>query len=462
MLKQEENELITRVGPGTPMGNTLRRYWMPALVSSELPHPDSDPVRVRLLGEDLIAFRDTNGSVGLMQNNCPHRGASLFFGRNEEAGIRCVYHGWKFDVTGQCVDMPNEPPEYRFESKVRQTAYPAVEHAGLIWTYMGPADKQPPLPDMEWMRAPATHRFVSKTREEANYLQAIEGGIDSVHSSFLHNNNLADKDLYRTIGSSARLEVERTDYGFRYASMRDVGEDGQYVRMYQFVVPFYQMRATMLEGRKGGRRAKIPQLRGHMWVPMDDQNTMVYNYTTSIDADKPLSREYIEEQERNLGRGTGGENVERIRTRANNWLIDREMQKTVNFTGIPGVNTQDLAVQESMGPIVDRSREHLGSTDRAIIMLRRILLDAVATVEQGDTPPGVDPATYRDVRAADVILPKQARWQDAARAALSHWTGRAGTPALPGVPHRLYPRALRCASRARPRRTAAGGPSAPR
>src|SRR5919204_3084835 len=175
MLSREDNERISRVGPGTPMGNLMRRYWMPACLAEELPAPDCPPVRVRLLGEDLVAFRDTQGRLGVLEEFCPHRLASLFLGRNEECGLRCVYHGWKFDVTGQCVDMPNEPPEYRFESKIRLTAYPAAEHAGIIWAYMGPADKQPPLPDMEWMRAPATHRFVSKTREEANYLQAIEG-----------------------------------------------------------------------------------------------------------------------------------------------------------------------------------------------------------------------------------------------------------------------------------------------
>jgi hypothetical protein len=279
---------------------------------------------------------------------------------------------------------------------------------------MGLPDKQPPLPDMEWMRAPATHRFVSKTREEANYLQAIEGGIDSVHSSFLHNNNLADKELYRTIGHSARLEVERTDYGLRYASIRDVGEEGQFVRMYQFVVPFTQMRASMLEGRKGARPYSIPQMRGHMWVPMDDENTMVYNYTTSIDEDKPLTPEYIEQQERASGRGQGGENVERTRTRANNWLIDRQMQRTVNFTGIPGVNTQDLAVQESMGRIVDRSREHLGSTDRAIITCRRVLLEAIGDLEEGVDPLGLDPRVYRDVRPAETLLPHGASWREVA------------------------------------------------
>src|SRR5215211_4447560 len=176
MLKREENELITRVGPDTPMGATMRRYWMPALLSSELPQPDSDPLRLRLLGEDLVAFRDTNGQVGLIQNNCPHRGASLFFGRNEEAGIRCVYHGWKFDVSGQCVDMPNEPAESDFKHKVRARAYPTTEKAGIVWTYMGFADKSPPVPDMEWMRAPEGQMWVSKTYQECNYLQAMEGG----------------------------------------------------------------------------------------------------------------------------------------------------------------------------------------------------------------------------------------------------------------------------------------------
>src|SRR5438445_5313902 len=154
MLKQEENELITRVGPGTPMGETMRRYWMPALLASELPHPDSDPLRVRLLGEDLVAFRDTNSQVGLVAANCPHRGASLFFGRNEESGLRCVYHGWKFDVTGQCVDMPNEPAESNFKNKVQARAYPGLQRGGVIWIYMGPKDKQPDLPDYYWCTQP--------------------------------------------------------------------------------------------------------------------------------------------------------------------------------------------------------------------------------------------------------------------------------------------------------------------
>src|SRR6266566_6117160 len=151
MLSQEENELISRVGPGTPMGNLFREYWLPAMLSEELPNADSDPLRVMMLGEQLIAFRDSNGKVGLLANNCPHRGASLFFGRNEEAGLRCVYHGWKFDTSGRCIDMPNEPSESDFKTKVKAVAYPTQEKAGVVWAYMGPPEKQPVLPDLEWM-----------------------------------------------------------------------------------------------------------------------------------------------------------------------------------------------------------------------------------------------------------------------------------------------------------------------
>src|SRR3954447_12190450 len=191
LLTREENELITRVSAGTPMGNVLRRYWMPALLSSELPAPDAPPVRVKLLGEELVAFRDTNGNVGLLDEFCPHRLASLFLGRNEESGMRCVYHGWKFDTAGQCVDRPSEPAESNFKSRIRLLAYPTVEKAGVVWAYMGAREQQPEFPDMEWMRLPDSHRNVSVTHEYANFVQTVEGGIDTAHSSFLHNNDLS-------------------------------------------------------------------------------------------------------------------------------------------------------------------------------------------------------------------------------------------------------------------------------
>jgi len=413
MTTREENDLITHVGPGTPMGDVLRRYWMPALLSRELPGPDSPPVRVKLLGEDLVAFRDTNGNVGLLEEFCPHRLASLFLGRNEESGLRCVYHGWKFDTAGQCVDMPSEPAESNFKSRIRITSYPVVEQAGVVWTYMGPRERQPELPDMEWMRAPDTHSFVSVTHEYANFVQCVEGGIDTVHSSYLHNNDLSDKSGFRQIATAARLEVVRGDFGFQYAGIRDIGNDQNYVRMYTFVMPFHQIRSRQTYSAKG--REETPTLAGHMWVPIDDENTLVFNWLYAADDDKPLSPEFVERSEQRLGRGPEGETRARHRNRANDWGIDREMQRTVNFSGIYGTNSQDLAVQESMGAIVPRWREHLGTTDLAVLGYRQLLLDSIKIVQEGGDPPGTDPKTYRNLRASDVVLSKDVSWKDVAQ-----------------------------------------------
>ena len=408
MLKREENELITRVGPGTPMGDTMRRYWMPALLSSELPHPDSDPLRVRLLGEDLVAFRDTNGAVGLIQNNCPHRGASLFFGRNEEAGIRCVYHGWKFDVEGTCVDMPNEPAESDFKHKVKATAYPTEERAGLVWVYMGPSEKRPPLPNMEWMRAPAGHTWISKTYEACNYLQAMEGGLDTSHSSFLHR-DLSAEGLAnpRARSTAPRLEVLNTDYGYMYASIRPLPEDRQnFVRIYHYVMPFYQLRA-------GGPAKTLGNTDGHMWVPIDDVTCWAWNF--HFHHDEPQPYEVWQRYEHGMGRGIAEDYMPgtfKLKANASNdYMLDREVQRTVNYTGIRGTNTQDFAVQESMGPIYDRTQEHLGSADTAIIQMRRLLLQAVEDVQDGRDPVGSQGEGSR-VRPAQMYLPDNARWTE--------------------------------------------------
>jgi phthalate 4,5-dioxygenase len=423
MVSQAENELITRVGPGTPMGNVLRRYWMPALLAEDLPATDCAPVRVRLLGEDLVAFRDSEGKVGLIEEFCPHRLASLFLGRNEESGLRCVYHGWKFDTAGNCVDMPSEPATSSFKERIHITSYPTAELGGVIWTYMGPPEKRPELPGMEWLRAPEEARNVSKTLEYANFVQAIEGGIDTVHSNFLHGGlppaRRGEQRNRLRQGTAPELEVERTPYGFRYAGIyprtRDDGVEEQYVRMYQFIMPFHQFRAQEAAARRGDADVPVPQVRGHMWVPIDDENTWIFNWMYASDPERPFTPEMKQAYETQAGRGPDGEtgNVRR-RVRDNDWLIDREMQRLVNFIGIPGTNSQDLAVQESMGPIVDRSREHLGSTDKAIVTMRLMLLDAIKKVANGDEPPGLEPDTYRHVKASDAVLPRTARWQEAA------------------------------------------------
>ena len=411
MLSREDNERITRVGRGTPMGSTMRRYWIPALLARELAEADGAPVRVRLLGEDLIAFRDTEGRVGLLDEFCPHRRTSLFFGRNEECGLRCVYHGWKFDVDGRCVDMMNEPPDKQFTDKVFIASYPTLEAGGVIWAYMGPPEHKPAPPAFAWTRMPATHLQLSKVIQESNWLQGLEGGIDTSHAPILHR--LLTTDTTRAgfrpdnpfvRGKAPTLEVDVTDYGYRYAGMRPLDDASFHVRTYHFILPFHQIRPSRSEGG-------VPLVAGHIWVPIDDENTMVYNWEYSLDG--PLTDE--DRLERRLGNGPADVDQTTFRSRknrANNYLLDRRVQKTESFTGIDGINIQDRAIQEAMGPIVDRSREHLGPADRAIIQARRLLLDATKVTAEGGTPLGVEP-TYGGLAAAEAVLPKGADWRDA-------------------------------------------------
>ena len=412
MLTCEENELVTRIGPQTAMGDVIRRYWVPALMSCELPEPDCAPVRVPLLGEKLVAFRDTQGRIGLVDEFCPHRRASLWFGRNEGSGLRCVYHGWKFDVEGKCLEQMNEPEP--FCHKVRLTAYPTVEIGGLVWAYMGPREKMPAPPAFEWTQVPETHRHVSKVWEECNWLQALEGGIDTSHAPILHrtitrNTNRPGVPVQGPFvrGKAPILEVDLTDYGYRYVGIRPLDDDKTYVRSYHFVMPFTQIRPQQL-GRAmgGGDRTNIA---GHIWVPMDDYNCMVYNWMYST-TDAPLT----EEDRREYGIGNGPDFVDQKtfrskQNRSNNYGLNREVQRNESFTGIDGINQQDRALQESMGPIVDRSKEHLGPGDKAIGQARRMLRQAVLTVKDGGNPAGTG-TSYYHIRAGEEVLPNDADW----------------------------------------------------
>jgi phthalate 4,5-dioxygenase len=414
MLKSEENERLCRTGPGTPMGEVFRRYWIPAILTEEIPEADCPPVKIKVLGEDLVAFRDSTGKVGLMDAYCPHRRAHLFWGRNEECGLRCVYHGWKFDREGNCVDMPNEPEESSFKHKVKIQSYPTWERAGIVWTYMGPKEEQPGYPDFEWLRAPETHVQASKTYEGCNWLQALEGGIDTSHSSFAHNNNIQDKKSMRSRSTNPKLEVDKTDYGFRYAGIRDLKQDGNYIRAYQFIMPFQQMRGQMTKWHDGSRE-DYPTVRGHIWVPIDDESVWVWNFKYTTDPTIPLDAEFALQEEINFGRGPDDilPGYRLKRNPSNDYLIDRELQRTKTFTGIKGINTQDYALQETMEkPFVDRSKERLGTADLAIIVARQLLLEATRDVEEGKSPRGVNPETYRDVRACDRFLPKGVDWRE--------------------------------------------------
>jgi phthalate 4,5-dioxygenase oxygenase subunit len=421
MLSREENALLTQTNPGTPMGNYFRRFWLPAMLASELPSPDCPPVRVRLLGEDLIAFRDSNGRPGLIDEFCPHRRASLFWGRNEECGLRCVYHGWKFDVDGSCVDMPNEPPEYAFENKVRTTAYPICEYGGLIWAYMGPPESLPELPKLEWARVPAAHRYVSKRLQQTNYLQGVEGGIDSSHSNFLHasldafrqspeyvekiKNSTNLRAKYHLLDRSPVFGVKKTGYGLLIAVRRNAEEDTYYWRLTQFLLPAY----TMIPHQKG------LSMHGHCWVPRDDETCWVWTMTWNPDA--PLSAEDWDSirHETFVHANVDPVTFRSVRNADNNYLIDREQQRKATMTGIQSFASQDQAVQESMGPMVDRTRERLGTSDTAIIAMRRLLLQEVRALHDGGQPFAPHHGEVYWVRSASKVLKRDVAFEDGCR-----------------------------------------------
>jgi phthalate 4,5-dioxygenase oxygenase subunit len=422
MLTREENELISRVGPGTPMGDLMRRYWVPALLSRELPAPNSDPVRVMLLGEKLIAFRDTHGRVGLLANHCPHRGASLFFGRNEELdpGLRCVYHGWKFAIDGTCVDMPNEPAESDFRTKVTAQAYPTRERGGIVWAYMGPRTDPPPLPDLEPNMLPDAEQHAGAIQRECNWLQALEGDIDTSHLGFLHL-GARDADAmepgtfnyYTVKDRRPRYAVVDTEGGAMYGAYRPATADVNYWRIAQFLFPFYALIPTGVLGLSKLIRA---------WVPMDDDHTMffVMGAAGSVGAGVDL-REVVpntlsvhDKEVRNLGsdskRWYGRFRLPQ--NAGNDYQIDRQKQRSMqSYTGLASIHLEDLAITESMGSLLDRSAEHLGTSDVMVIRARRRLMAAATALrEQGEIPPGAEnPLVYR-TRSGSVFLPKDADW----------------------------------------------------
>jgi phthalate 4,5-dioxygenase oxygenase subunit len=430
MLTREDNELLTRVGPGTPMGKFMREYWIPACLSEELPAPDGPPLRVRLLGEDLIAFRDTDGKVGLVAQNCPHRGASLFFGRNEESGLRCVYHGWKFDATGACVDMPNEPPESNFKHKVKVAAYPCEDRNGIVWTYMGPRSTPPPLPDLEWNTRPDNIPWMWRNFRDCNWMQAIEGGIDSSHVNFLHRTFAAtdtntvpginagprsggnEIKMFGQNDSAPRLEIVDTPYGAIYTGARRVDDEMEYHRIHPFMFPNHNMIG-------GGVNEAESNYTGMVWVPMDDYTTLVLEYQwRSTGPYSDAEKEQLMKVRNAWGFAPAtsepGSAWKFKANASNDYLIDYELQKTRLFCGIQGNPLQDGAVQEGMGPIYDRTKEHLGTADAMIIRVRRLLLNALnAYVQHGVTPPGVDNPEWYSIRPVGALLPHGSNWVEA-------------------------------------------------
>jgi phthalate 4,5-dioxygenase oxygenase subunit len=424
MLRKEQNDLLTQTGPGTAMGDFFRCYWIPALLAEELPENDCPPVRVKLLSERMIAFRDSEGRYGLIDEFCAHRGVSLWFGRNEHGGIRCPYHGWKYDYTGQCLEVPSEPVESGFCQKVKLTGYPLVKVGDVLWTYMGPAEHKPPLPEWEFARVPAEQTFTSKRLQECNWLQAMEGGIDSSHVSWLHSGNLNSDPLFKGArGNQYNMsdkrpvfEVVDSDGGLYIGARRNAEEGHYYWRITPWVMPCFTMVPP---------RGDHP-IHGHFWIPIDDENC----WTWSFDYHPVRALTDKERQAMKDGKGIHVAYVPgTYRPRANkdnDYLVDREAQKKgISYSGVEGIAMQDASLQESMGPIVDRTKENLVSTDNGIIMARhRLLRAAKALRERGIRPPGIDPVHQR-VRSAAIVLPVDQPYKTAASDAMVAVPGKA-------------------------------------
>jgi phthalate 4,5-dioxygenase len=416
VLTPEENALLCRIGPGTKMGTMMRRYWLPVLVSGDL-GPNGDPKRVRLLGEDLVAFRDAEGRIGLLDELCPHRRASLALGRNENGYLECLYHGWRMDCKGRVVDTPVEPEESTFKDRVRATAYQTCEAGGVIWAYLGPAEHAPPAPSFHFTQVTPERVVILRSLSSANWAQGVEGVIDSAHSNFLHKNGIRpSKDVVTTIRGREgfarrpsddprpRMEVEDMPYGFRYAAIRKPIADAEtknYIRTSHFIAPIFAM---------------FPAPQGWVWMqaftPVDDEHTIFWNFQVN---DTPIGAEQRATLFERAGMRPGIDLDDQLRpagNRGNSWLQDRAaMRRGESHTGLASVSREDFAVQESMGPILDRSKEHLGVSDTAVIRFRRLMLDGVRRFAAGETPPGLgEPNDLGYVRSQEEMLPIDADW----------------------------------------------------
>lgn len=410
MTSHEDNETLVRVGPGTAMGQLMRLYWIPFLASGDVVR-DGQPHRVRLLGEDLVAFRDSEDRVGLVDHACPHRGAPMVFARNESGGIRCVYHGWKFAVDGRCQEMPAEPANSPMCSRITIKSYPVRERNGVLWTYMGPdRESPPPLPDVEWNLVPESHSLITFRVQECNWLQALEGEIDSAHAAILHGWRSGS-----TIGQwrqgadlSPTFEVQPHDSGLSIAARRKDGAEHNYIRVNQFLMPFW----TLVPPQK-----QYPELSGHAWVPIDDEHTLaiMFSYTP----DQPFyekSRKLFKEGYK--GRETGHHSMGAYEPKAltvpfPNYWSRFNRANAYHYTyedGMPGLWLEDATCQSGVSAIYDRTQEHLGTTDTGIARVRRLLLDSARKLNQGSAPASaLQPKSFM-VRAVSITVPAGGDW----------------------------------------------------
>jgi phthalate 4,5-dioxygenase oxygenase subunit len=414
MLTRDENELLCCVEGDAPMGQLMRRHWIQACLSEEVAEPDGPPVKTRLLGEDLVVFRDSDGRLGVLDEYCPHRRASLVFGRNEECGLRCLYHGWKMDIEGNVLEMASEPAESGFAGKVKAKAYPAQEAGGFVWTYMGPRETMPEFERPAFAPTGNTQVSIVKVIVDCNWAQVLEGQIDSAHSSSLHSSDMRPAKVNRAEAASThwlrpstdkspRLQVERTDYGFHYAAIRRPITNAathDYVRKTVYIAPFVCL---------------IPPNNAYnvtsVIVPQDDTHTafhfLAWREEDNID----------EEAWRKFNVAQPGIDLDQDyrnrRTRGNNYLQDRNAMKLGDFTGIRGIPNQDIAMWESMGPIADRTLEKLGASDLAVVEFRRLMVEAAQAMRDGGPVLGrTEPHTpHVSIASFESILPKSTDWR---------------------------------------------------
>ena len=412
-MTPEENDLLCRVAGDAPMGQVFRRHWLPACMSEEVAEPDGTPVRTRMLGEDLVVFRDSKGRLGALGEHCPHRRASLAFGRNEDCGLRCLYHGWKFDIDGNVMEMSSEPADSPMLKRVKHKSYPVREGGGFVWVYMGPRETMREWEPPAWAPTPTTKISIVKIHTACNWAQVLEGAIDSAHSSSLHSTNMPAAEVEGakakdgkwqrpSTDKSPRLRVQPTSFGFRYAAIRTpiVNADmNEYIRTTLFIAPFTALIPP-------NDQYKLAQ----MLFPIDDENTMFYWVAWHETKGIPQNewREFCAAQ---VGIDIGND-YRKPRTMANRFLQDRDAMKRGDFTGIKGIPAQDMAMWESMGPITDRSGELLGSSDLAIVHFRRTMVEAAKRFLADGTAIGTTEPRIPHVKLASFegIVPKSVNW----------------------------------------------------
>lgn len=415
MLTREENDLLTRVEGDAPMGQLMRRHWIPVCLTEEVDEPDGTPAKARILGEDLVIFRDSEGRVGVMDEYCPHRRASLVLGRNEEGGLRCLYHGWKFDVDGNALDLASEPAGSGLKDKLKHRAYPVQEWGGWVWSYLGPRETMPVFEPPPYAPDNNVRISIAKAILPCNWAQVLEGAIDSAHSSSLHSSDFVparvrigeatDRNWLRpSTDKSPRLQVQHTDYGFRYAALRRPIANAathEYVRTTVFVAPW-----TVLVPPNNLYNV------ANLNVPIDDTHTLFYFLAWGDPATTPATEEW--RKFLNVRPGDSLDQYYRLKTSMDERFgQDRQAMKAGNFTGIKGFPNQDIAMWLTMGPIADRTQERLGASDQAVVEFRKQMVAAAQAFAAGKPAIGTGAARVpQGTCSLQAVLPKTTDWRN--------------------------------------------------